>query len=71
MDIPVESPVMVSLFSGGLDSLAGLAQHALNSPGGSRILVSGRTHNRLACQQDAQVSSGPHGDGDHPWPAET
>ena len=55
MDVPLESPVMVSLFSGGLDSLAGLAQHALNSPGGSRILVSGRTHNRLACQQDAQV----------------
>ena len=55
MDIPVESPVMVSLFSGGLDSLAGLAHRALNSPGGSRILVSGRTHGRLACQQDAQV----------------
>ena len=55
MDIPVETPVKVSLFSGGLDSLAGLAQHALNSPGGSRILVSGRTHNRLACQQDTQV----------------
>ena len=55
MDIPVKPPVVVSLFSGGLDSLAGLAQHALNSPGGSRILVSGRTHNRLACQQDVQV----------------
>ena len=46
---------MVSLFSGGLDSLAGLAHHALNSPGGSRILVSGHTHNRLAGQQHAQV----------------
>ena len=45
----------VSLFSGGLDSLAGLAHHALDSPGGSRVLVSGRTHSRLACQQDAQV----------------
>ena len=55
MDVPLESPVMVSLFSGGLDSLAGLAHHALNSPGGSRILVSGRTHNRLARQQHAQV----------------
>ena len=55
MDIPTKSPAMVSLFSGGLDSLAGLAQHALNSPGGSRILVSGRTHNRLARQQNVQV----------------
>ena len=55
MEIPVTSPVGVSLFSGGLDSLAGLAHHALNSPGGSRILVSGCTHDRLACQQDAQV----------------
>ena len=55
MDIPLEPPVTVSLFSGGLDSLAGLAQHALDSPGGSRVLVSGRTHDRLAGQQDAQV----------------
>ena len=55
MDIPVKPPVAVSLFSGGLDSLAGLAQHAMNSPGGSRILVSGRTHNRLAYQQNIQV----------------
>ena len=55
LDTPLEPPVTVSLFSGGLDSLAGLAQHALDSPGGSRVLVSGRTHNRLACQQDAQV----------------
>ena len=55
IDIPLESPVTVSLFSGGLDSLAGLAQHALTAPGGSRVLVSGRTHTRLACQQDAQV----------------
>ena len=55
MEIPLKSPVRVSLFSGGLDSLAGLANHALNSPGGSRILVSGCTHDRLACQQDTQV----------------
>ena len=55
MEIPVTPPVRVSLFSGGLDSMAGLAQHALNSPGGSRILVSGYTHDRLACQQDTQV----------------
>ncbi len=55
LDTPLEPPVTVSLFSGGLDSLAGLSQHALDSPGGSRVLVSGRTHNRLACQQDAQA----------------
>ena len=53
--VPLEAPVTVSLFSGGLDSLAGLAYHSLRSPGGSRILVSGCTHNRLATQQVAQV----------------
>ena len=42
-DMPLTSPVTVSLFSGGLDSLAGLARHAQDSPGGSRILVSGYT----------------------------
>ena len=54
-EVPFKAPVTVSLFSGGLDSLAGLAHHALGSPGGSRILVSGYTHNRLASQQTAQV----------------
>ena len=54
-EVPLKAPVMVSLFSGGLDSLAGLAHHAIGSPGGSRILVSGCTHNRLASQQTAQV----------------
>ena len=55
LDTPLEPPVTVSLFSGGLDSLAGLAQHALDLPGGSRVLVSGSTHNRLARQQNTQV----------------
>ena len=55
LDTPLEPPITVSLFSGGLDSLAGLAQHALDLPGGSRVLVSGYTHNRLARQQSTQV----------------
>ena len=35
-EVPLKAPAMVSLFSGGLDSLAGLAYHSLGSPGGSR-----------------------------------
>ena len=54
-EVPLEAPVNVSLFSGGLDSLAGLSHHALEYPGGSRVLVSGCTHNRLSSQQAAQV----------------
>ena len=55
-EIPLEAPINVSLFSGGLDSLAGLAHHALDHPGGSRVLVSGCTHNRLSSQQAVQVN---------------
>ena len=54
-NLPLRPPVTVSLFSGGLDSLAGLARHAQSSPGGSRILVSAHTHHRLAYQQRTQV----------------
>ena len=54
-NLPLRPPVTVSLFSGGLDSLAGLAQHVQSSPGGSRILVSAHTHHRLAHQQSTQV----------------
>ena len=54
-NLPLRPPVTVSLFSGGLDSLAGLAQHVQSSPGGSRILVSAHTHDRLAYQQSTQV----------------
>ena len=54
-NLPLRPPVTVSLFSGGLDSLAGLAHHAQSSPGGSRILVSAYTHHRLAYQQSTQV----------------
>ena len=53
--MPPRDPVTVSLFSGGLDSLAGLAAHAPEGSGGSRVLVSGYTNNRLRHQQRAQV----------------
>ena len=53
--LPLRPPVTVSLFSGGLDSLAGLARHAQSSPDGSRILVFAHTHHRLAYQQRTQV----------------
>lgn len=53
--LPPDPPVTVSLFSGGLDSLAGLAASTRKSSGGSRILVSGYTHERLAHQQRLQV----------------
>ena len=55
-EVPLEAPINVSLFSGGLDSLAGLAHHALDHLGGSRVLVSGCTHNRLSSQQAVQVN---------------
>ena len=53
--LPPEPPVTVSLFSGGLDSLAGLAARAQEGSNGSYVLVSGYTHNRLAHQQRLQV----------------
>ena len=53
--LPPESPVTVSLFSGGLDSLAGLAARGQEESRGSNVLVSGYTHSRLAHQQRLQV----------------
>ena len=53
--LPPKQPAVVSLFSGGLDSLAGLAGGLHGEPIGSRVLVSGYTHNRLAAQQRTQV----------------
>ena len=53
--LSLEPPVNVSLFSGGLDSLAGLVKHAHAMPEGSRVLVSGYTHQRLADLQRFQV----------------
>ena len=53
--LPPEQPVTVSLFSGGLDSLAGFAYHSRPASGGSYALVSGYTQDRLASQQRLQV----------------
>ena len=53
--LPVEPPTTVSLFSGGLDSLAGLATHMLNNQSNSYILVSGYTNRRLAGRQRLQL----------------
>ena len=50
-----EPPVTVALFSGGLDSLAGLATQTLAAPTKSYVLVSGHTQNRLAALQRSQV----------------
>lgn len=41
-------PVQVALFSGGLDSLAGLAASLTEASAGSLVLVSGSTHPRLS-----------------------
>ena len=54
---PPEPPTSVSLFSGGVDSLAGLAAHMQDESGGSRVLVSGYSSSRLARQQRKQVAS--------------
>ncbi|MCY3799965.1 MAG: 7-cyano-7-deazaguanine synthase [Chloroflexi bacterium] len=54
-ELPPALPVSVSLFSGGLDSIAGLAVRVQEEPSRSYVLVSGYTHNRLAFQQRFQV----------------
>ena len=54
--LPPEQPTRVSLFSGGLDSLAGLANHAIQDPVASYVLVSGWTNDRLADKQRLQAS---------------
>ena len=45
----------VALFSGGLDSIAGLAARDQEKSCASYVLVSGYTHNRLSHQQKLQV----------------
>ncbi len=52
---PPRKPATVSLFSGGLDSLGGLAEHALRRPATSCVLVSGYTNERLGSVQRRQV----------------
>ena len=54
---PPNPPASVSLFSGGLDSLAGLAARIQSEPAGSHVLVSGYSNPRLAGQQRKQVDS--------------
>lgn len=53
--LPVNSPARVSLFSGGLDSLAGLASQLQGDQASTRVLVSIHTNNRLAAQQRLQI----------------
>lgn len=50
-----EPPTHVALFSGGLDSLAGLACTTVKEPIASHVLVSGYANNRLRAQQRRQV----------------
>jgi hypothetical protein len=52
---PINQPVRVALFSGGLDSFAGVASQ-LRIPGFSHVFVSGVTHGRMADGQRQQVS---------------
>ena len=52
---PTERHAEVSLFSGGLDSLAGLAARAQEESDRSHVLVSGYTNDRLAYHQRVQV----------------
>ena len=52
---PLDPPVSVSLFSGGLDSLAGLACRSTEDLDGTYVLVSGYTNNRLWSKQHLQV----------------
>ena len=51
-----KAPTAVSLFSGGLDSLAGLSKRSQEESAASHVLVSGYTHDRLAGQQRRQVN---------------
>jgi len=48
-------PSFVSLFSGGVDSLAGLACTAVDEPSASHVLVSGYTNTRVRDRQRKQI----------------
>ena len=50
-----QKPISVSLFSGGLDSLAGLFAHRQNREPRSHVLVSAYSHGRLMKQQKIQA----------------
>ena len=53
---PIIKPVRVALFSGGLDSFAGVA-YQLQMPGLNHVFVSGVTHGRMGDGQRQQMSS--------------
>ena len=53
-----EKPSWICLFSGGLDSLAGL-KHLSHQVGGKGLLVSGWTNQRLKCGQEELISKLP------------
>ena len=50
-----QQPISVSLFSGGLDSLAGLSAHRRDNRPGSHLLVSGYSHGSLMKRQRLQA----------------
>ncbi len=52
---PIEGPIRVALFSGGLDSFAGAA-FQLQSSGLANVFVSGVTHGRMEVGQQQQMS---------------
>lgn len=51
----LDEPILVALFSGGLDSLAGLAADLESNPAGSIVLVSANTNTRVIPVQRALV----------------
>src|ERR1017187_8964823 len=53
---PILQPVRVALFSGGLDSFAGVA-FQLRTPAFNHVFVSGVTHGRMESGQRQQMSS--------------
>ena len=55
-ELPPEPPTKVSLFSGGLDSLAGSVRSLEEGLGRSHVLVSGYTKGNLLHQQQLQVN---------------
>jgi hypothetical protein len=52
---PIDNPIRVALFSGGLDSFAGAA-FQLQIPGLTHVFVSGVTHGRMEVGQRQQMS---------------
>jgi 7-cyano-7-deazaguanine synthase in queuosine biosynthesis len=55
LPLPPNNSPRVALFSGGLDSFAGVAQQLFNDKQSSFILVSGATNNRQDYQQRQQI----------------